>query len=60
MASDLYCIDAPHFVACLVVTRGSEIVTFSAPILAWARGKPLPRAYFAKKGWKVIEVEKGA
>ncbi len=45
-------VEAPHFVAGLDYRDGR--VTKAAPILNWARGKPLEvvRGYFDRKGWR--------
>jgi hypothetical protein len=45
---------APHFCAGLVVLLSTGVVTNeTAPILAWARGKPWSevRAYLDRRGW---------
>ena len=48
-------VEAPHFVAALVIVNGR--CTKAAPILKWALGKGEGwlMAYFDDKGWEVEE-----
>lgn len=56
--TDLVQITAPHFCAGIIVT--DDRCTNAAPILLWAVGWSRERlqAYFAKKGWKAVVVER--
>lgn len=51
-------VDAPHFYAGIVVARdyGNGTVVDAAPILGWARGKPLADVlrYFKRKRWRAF------
>ena len=60
MPETLAQITAPHSCAGLVM-RGARC-TAAAPILAWAIGRPRDelRAYFARKGWRAVVVQKKA
>lgn len=53
----LLCIDAPHYCAGLVLTNGR--CTEAAPILNWALGRSGDdlRQYFARKKFRVHEIE---
>lgn len=50
-------VEAPHFVAALIIFDGKCVA--AAPILRWAKGKGVDwlRAYFEQKGWKAYEVK---
>lgn len=60
MPETLAQITAHHFCAGLVI-RGDRC-TEAAPILAWAVGKTRDelRAYFARKGWRAVVIQKKA
>lgn len=56
MREKLIRVEAPHFVACVVIVAGRCIN--AAPILGWALGKSeddLTR-YFARQNWQAEEV----
>ncbi len=57
--SDLYRVEAPHYVAGFIVEDG--VCIEAAPILGWSEGKTLRYllSYFRRKGFTVLKVSDG-
>ncbi len=60
MNDQLWRVEAPHFVAGIVVAQNGAIVN-AAPILNWSCDRPFAwfKDYCARKGWKLERYSEG-